>query len=325
MLALVTEATTTTVDTALPVASPFRMFHVRVAALQRLCPSLLRVTFTGDDLDRFADNGFDQRIKFFLPLEGAPYSDLVDLGRSADWYGHWRALPEERRHPMRTYTARWVRPAPRELDVDIVLHGDAGPASRWASNAQVGDELVVMGPNADHVGPHGGVDFVPPARTDRLLIAGDETALPAIAGIVERLPRDARGEVLVEMPYTDDRLPLDAPEGVHVHWLGRDGRAHGDLLVPAVQAACARLLPGQAPAPDTDLEDVDIDHGMLWEVPIDYATGAPLAAEAHLYAWLAGEAGVIKTLRRHLVRECGVDRKAVAFMGYWRQGRCEGS
>lgn len=325
MLTDVTEATTTTVDTALPVASPFRMFHVRVAALQRLCPSLLRVTFTGDDLDRFADNGFDQRIKFFLPLEGAPYSDLVDLGRSADWYGHWRALPEDRRHPMRTYTARWVRPAPRELDVDIVLHGDAGPASRWASNAQVGDELVVMGPNADHVGPHGGVDFVPPARTDRLLIAGDETALPAIAGIVERLPRDARGEVLVEMPYSDDRIPLDAPEGVHVHWLGRDGRAHGELLVPAVQAACARLLPGQAPAPDTDLEDVDVDHGMLWEVPIDYTTGAPLAAEAHLYAWLAGEAGVIKTLRRHLVRECGVDRKAVAFMGYWRQGRCEGS
>ncbi|WP_420888423.1 siderophore-interacting protein [Cellulomonas iranensis] len=315
--------TTTTVATTAPTATPFRMFHVRVAALRRLCPSLLRVTFTGDDLDRFADNGFDQRIKFFLPMAGASYADLMDLGRTGDWYGTWRALPAEQRHPMRTYTARGVRPHPRELDVDVVLHGDSGPASRWASTAQVGDELVVMGPNADHAGPHGGVDFVPPARTDRLLIAGDETALPAIAGIVERLPRDAVGEVLVEMPWSDDRLELGAPEGVRVHWLGRDGREHGDLLVPAVQAACARLLPGQAPAPDLDLEDVDVDAGLLWEVPVDYATHTALTAEAHLYAWLAGEAGVIKTLRRHLVRDCGVDRKAVAFMGYWRQGKCE--
>ena len=42
-----------------------------------------------------------------------------------------------------------------------------------------------------------------------------------------------------------------------------------------------------------------------------------------LYAWLAGEAGAIKTLRRHLVTDRGVDRRAVAFMGYWRQGRAE--
>ena len=71
-----------------------------------------------------------------------------------------------------------------------------------------------------------------------------------------------------------------------------------------------------------ELEDVDVDEGMLWEVPVD-ETGAPLRADAALYAWLAGEAAVIKTLRRHLVAECGVDRKAVAFMGYWRAGRSE--
>ncbi|WP_291882318.1 siderophore-interacting protein [Cellulomonas sp.] len=297
------------------------MFAVQVAGVQRLCPSVLRLTFTGDDLDRFADNGFDQRIKFFLPLD-CGYTELLDLRASDDWYGRWRSLPDERRHPIRTYTARGVRPARREVDVDVVLHGDLGPASRWALGATVGDELVILGPNADAVGPHGGVDFVPPARTDRLLIAGDETALPAIAGILERLPADARGEALIEMPSSEDRLPLVAPSGVTVRWYGRDGRAHGSLLVPAVQAAAARMLPGQAPAPDVDLEDVDIDAGLLWEVPVD-ATGAPLRTEAAMYAWLAGEAAVIKTLRRHLVGECGVDRKAVAFMGYWREGRAE--
>lgn len=316
---------TATVAVEAPTTLPFRMFHVRVAAMRQLCPSVVRLTFTGDDLHLFADNGFDQRIKFFLPLEDAPYTDLLGLGSTADWYGRYRELPDDRRHPIRTYTARGVRHVVRELDVDVVLHGDTGPASAWASACRLGDDLVILGPNAEWDGPHGGVDFVPPARTDRLLIAGDETALPAISGIVERLPADARGEVVIEMPSSLDRIDLGAPEGVTVRWYGRDGRPHGELLVPAVQAACARLLPGQAPAPDVDLEDVDVDNGLLWEVPVDYATHTPLADEAHLYAWLAGEAGVIKTLRRHLVRDCGVDRKAVAFMGYWRQGRSEGS
>ena len=318
--------TTTTPDASAPaleVASPFRMFAVTVSRIERVCESVLRVTFTGEDLDRFADNGFDQRIKFFLPME-CGYGELLDLASTADWYGRWRELPDDRRHPIRTYTARGVRPHARELDVDIVLHGDGGPASRWARSARPGDELVVLGPNADAVGPHGGVDFVPPATTDRLLIAGDETALPAIAGILERLPADARGEVVIEMPTSLDVLELTAPEGVTVRWHGRDGAAHGSYLVPAVQAACARLMPGEAPEAEIVLEDVDVDHGLLWEVPVD-AEGHPLRASASLYAWLAGEAGVIKELRRHLVTRCGVDRKAVAFMGYWREGRSEHS
>ena len=192
-------------------ALPFRMFAVQVAAVQRMCPSVVRVTFRGDDLDRFADNGFDQRIKFFLPLDSVPYDELLSLQDSADWYGRWRAMPDHERHPIRTYTARSVRQERREVDVDIVLHGDLGPASRWALAAAPGDDLVILGPNADVAGPHGGVDFVPPAHTDRLLIAGDETALPAIASILERLPADARGEALIEMPLSGDRLDLAAP------------------------------------------------------------------------------------------------------------------
>ena len=71
-----------------------------------------------------------------------------------------------------------------------------------------------------------------------------------------------------------------------------------------------------------DVEEVDIDAGILWEVPRTAKGGAALQS-AHLYAWLAGEAGAIKSLRRHLVSQLGVDRRAVAFMGYWRLGRAE--
>ena len=163
-------------------ALPFRMFAVQVAAVQPMCPSVVRVTFTGDDLDRFADNGFDQRIKFFLPLDTASYDELLSLQDSADWYGRWRAMPEDEAPP----DPHLHRPrGPAGPSRGRRRHRPArrlGPASRWALGAAPGDDLVILGPNADATGPHGGVDFVPPAHTDRLLIAGDETALPAIAG-----------------------------------------------------------------------------------------------------------------------------------------------
>src|SRR3712207_8466760 len=132
---------------------PFRAFDVRVRRVVRLSPSFVRVTFTGDTLGRFADNGFDQRIKLFFPLPGRGPVRLPDTD---DWYEQWRALPDDDRPSIRTYTVRAVRRAVREIDVDMVLHGDGGPASRWVAEARPGSELVVLGPDADFDGSHGG-------------------------------------------------------------------------------------------------------------------------------------------------------------------------
>ncbi|MGS2617205.1 siderophore-interacting protein [Micromonospora sp. LZ34] len=298
---------------ALPVA-PWRVFTVEVRAVRRLSPSFLRVTFTGPDLDRFADNGYDQRIKLALPVPG---ETGVRLPGGADWYAQWRALPEHKRNPIRTYTVRAVRPEVSEVDVDLVLHGDGGPATRWARRARPGDEIAILGPDAGYHGDHGGVEFRPPA-TGHLLLAGDETAVPAICAILERLPADARGRVLLEVPEPADALPVAAPPGVGVEWLPRGADGHGARLVPAVTAAAGALLAGTgaAPAADDAITDVDVDRDILWEVPTP-------AAPVPLYAWLAGEAGVIRALRRHLVAERGLDRRAVAFMGYWRLGRAD--
>jgi NADPH-dependent ferric siderophore reductase len=296
-------------------ASPFRFFPVEVARIVRLSPNFLRVTFTGDDLDRFADNGWDQRIKLIPPLDDSGHDHLPT---GPDWYTQWRALPDDRRNPIRTYTIRNVRAADREVDVDMVLHGVNGPASRWAVAAGPGSKMLIMGPNADFSGPSGGIDFHPPATTRRILLVGDETAVPAIASILSRLPADAAGHALLEVPESADRLELAAPAGFTVTWLPRDGASHGVELIPAVREVAQQLL-GDCKTPVTaDLEDVDVDEDILWEVPEESA-GAPDG----FYAWLAGEAAVIKTLRRHLVSECGVDRRAVAFMGYWRLGRPE--
>lgn len=316
--------------------APWRFFDVEVARVEQLSPSFRRFTFTGLELDRFGDPGLDVRIKFVLPAPDGGYEHLV---RDADeWYAAWRAQPEERRNPLRTYTTVAVRPEAREVDVDVVLHGDAGPASRWALDAEVGTPLVLLGPDATFDGPVGGIEFRPPARAHALLLAGDETALPAIAAICEDLPADAWGEVYVEVPHAADERPLVAPPGVRVTWLGRDTApagtagadgvaraAHGALLVDAVKEAAERILgagvlgadpPAQCRTAE-DLEDVDVDASILWEVP------GLLEEDTVLYAWLAGEASAIKTLRRHLVAELGVDRRAVAFMGYWREGRAE--
>ncbi|MEV6815608.1 siderophore-interacting protein [Micromonospora sp. NPDC051296] len=293
----------------LPIA-PWRMFTVEVRAVRRLSPSFVRVTFTGPDLDRFADNGYDQRIKLALPLPG---QRGVYLPQGPDWYAQWRALPEHRRNPIRTYTARAVRPYLNELDVDLVLHGDGGPATRWARRVRLGDEIAILGPDAEFGGDHGGVEFRPPS-TGCLLLAGDETAVPAIGGICERLPLHAQGRVLLEVPAEQDVLPLVTPPGVEVTWLPRGADPHGSRLVGAVAAAAGELLSGAGSAATQQVDDVDVDREILWEVP-DVIPTAPL------YAWLAGEAGVIRTLRRHLVAERGLDRRAVAFMGYWRHGR----
>jgi NADPH-dependent ferric siderophore reductase len=303
-----------------PPIPAYRTFAVRVARTERLSPSFLRLTLTGPDLDECAPGGFDQRIKLVLPLPGRGISDCPS---GADWYADWRALPTERRNPLRSYTVRGARPWAREIDVDVVLHGATGPASAWAEQAVAGDAMALVGPDARCPGPTGGVEWRPPADATSLLLAGDETAVPAICAIVESLPPGRPARALLEVPLAADILPLAVPAGVEVTWLPRrtSGTAapHGARLTAAVVRAVQELPGRPYPRLPAALADVDVDAGILWEVPADGRHGEPGP-----YAWLAGEAGVVSTLRRHLVQEAGLDRSRVAFMGYWRSGRAGG-
>src|SRR5688500_11085011 len=114
---------------AAPPVPAYRPFPAEVVRVQRLSPSFLRVSFTGPTFDELAPNGRGQSIKLIRPTPGR---GLRDCATGDDWYAEWRALPEERRNPMRTYTVRASRPETREIDVDFVLHGPTGPASAWA-------------------------------------------------------------------------------------------------------------------------------------------------------------------------------------------------
>jgi NADPH-dependent ferric siderophore reductase len=296
--------------------SPFVLAVATVSSVERVSPSFVRITFGGADLSDFGTPGsvLDQRIKLVFP---APGGSVPRLAVSDDWYSAWLALPDDERGSMRTYSIRAldIDEETTRLVVDFVLHlapGSTGPASRWADAAAVGDELLVIGPRRGRVG--GGIEYAP-GDARAILLAGDETAAPAIARILEDVDRDTQGVAFIEVPEDADILPIATPPGVEVRWLPRSGSAHGTQLIPAVLNHLGAAAP-------TVIADVDTDDP-LWETPTYSGLGEAVETgenHADRYFWIAGESGVVTTLRRHLVKDLGVDRSQVAFMGYWRHG-----
>lgn len=288
----------------------YRLFEMALKERRVLSPSLHRLVFTGADVARMKTEGPDQRIKVFFPLAG---QDAPDVPSGEDWYARYRALADDQRPPMRTYTLRQLRAAQGEVDVDFVLHGETGPASRWATHARPGDRVVLLAPDAECAESSEGWEWKPPAGVGQVLLVADETALPAVAGILEELAAQVdppRVLALLEVAGEGDALALKAPPTAELMWLPRGQAAYGQALVQAVQArlAASSVVAGEA------LDEVDVDAQILWEQS-DAGVAGPF------YAWVAGEAGAVMAVRRHLVRDCGLDRRALTFMGYWRQGR----
>lgn len=262
----------------------YDFFHPRVVRTHQLSPTLLRVVLGGADLARVVSGGHDQRFKLFLPHPGQPAPVLPDV-LDSDWYGRWRALDPAVRGIMRTYTISGVRQDPPQVDVDFALHGDLGPASRWAARARPGDGVSILAPVAED---NGGVEFEPPAGTGWVLLTADETALPALANILAALPAGLPVRAFVEVGHPDDRVPLPTEADAEITWLVGD--ASGTEGSP---------------------------------MALDALRGTQLPDAQRTYAWIAGESAMVKQLRRHLVGERGIDRRRVTFVGYWRRGMSE--
>ncbi|MFE3324673.1 siderophore-interacting protein [Streptomyces sp. NPDC059176] len=223
------------------VAAPFRFFPLQVIRARRLGPSLIRVTFGGESLAGFTSGGRDQSLSLFLPHPGQE-TPVVPLPEDGDVYGAlgaWRALPDDVRAVMRSYTVREQRRDPNELDVDFAVHPDGGPACRWAQRASTGDRVTVLGPA---VADNTAVRFRLPEDADSVLMWADETALPAASAILETLPAGLPAQVWLEVPSPGDRIePVTAADAT-VTWLVRE-----EGTPPAVEAVRAAAPVGKAP------------------------------------------------------------------------------
>ncbi|MEU4882390.1 siderophore-interacting protein [Streptomyces althioticus] len=278
------------------VAAPFRFFALQVAGTRRLGPSLVRVTFTGPELRDFRSDGRDQSLSLFLPHPGQD-APVVPLELGDGWWQGWRELPDDVRAVMRSYTLRALRAdalgQTAEIDVDFVLHGvgesgpsaEAGPASRWAARAAVGDRVLLLGPA---IADNRAIRFRLPEDTSTVLLWADETALPAAAAVLESLPAGIRAHVWLEVPHAGDVQELSTAAEAEITWFVREGAA-----APEVPPALDTVRQTALPSPE------------------------------RTYVWIAGESGQVKQLRRHFVRERGVDRRRVTFVGYWRRGLTE--
>lgn len=294
---------------------PYRLFNIELKRRIALSPSMTRFVFGGADVALIRTLAPDQRVKLLFPTsDGEPSA----LPSQDDWQAARRDLPADRQPPMRTYTIRALRADVCEVDIDFVLHGETGPASRWATHARSGDRLQIVAPAADHRSDPGGYEWQPPEGIRHVLLIGDETALPAIAGIIEACAGQEnapRVQAFIEIPNACDALDLPCHPGTQINWLSREdlNHRHGESMLHAVRELATLPLAPVNGRSNAALKDVDIEQEILWE--------PARPANNDFYAWIAGESAAVMAIRKYLISESGLDRQALTFMGYWRLGR----
>ncbi|MFJ7071641.1 SIP domain-containing protein [Streptomyces sp. NPDC098781] len=257
---------------------PPTLREVEVVRTVDITPGMRRVTLSGEQLRAFTtaagfarpafeSNGFDDDLGLYFPYPGQSDPVLPVQGEAK------LTVPKDPRPLSRAYTVRRWDPEAGELDVDFVRHG-VGAGTTWAYRTRPGDRIHLSGPSTSKAFPVG---------ADWWLVAGDDTALPAIGRLLDELPPDARAQVFIEIAEEAHRQELRELPGVDVTWLVRPGVTAGTAspLTEAVRGT--RWWPGQA------------------------------------FVWLAGEHTAVRDIRRHLVEDRGVAKEDIDFAGYWRR------
>ncbi|MDN5895156.1 MAG: siderophore-interacting protein [Nocardioides sp.] len=204
------------------------MITAEVARNVRVSAHFALVTLCGDELRHLELAGNDQAVRLFFPRQGQPALQMPTLSNDA-WMAQLLLQPKSRRPWVRMYTIRASRPG--EVDIEVALHGDAGPGSVWATTARPGDPVGLFDE---------GHTYRPTDNTAWQLLVGDESAVPAILAILEQAPLSLVGEAFLEVPTSADiRTDITRPAGVQVHWLARDNHTMrpGALALGTVQTA----------------------------------------------------------------------------------------
>lgn len=261
-----------------PLLSPY--FRVmRVMRTETLSPLMRRIVLGDAPLDGFdfeAPPGcLAPHVHLEIPPDGAARPDWPQLrgdGTLRVGKPTGPGAPTER-----TYSMRSIDVAKGEIAVDFVLHG-AGPGAGFGARARPGDPCGVWW-------PHG--TLLP--ATEWFLIGGDQTALPGIAWILERLPPDATGHAVIEIADAAEEQPLARPAGLSLTWLHLDGTPPG---------LSGRLR--------------------------DAVLSTPWPQDALPFLWFGAEATAARAVRRHARNVLRLDRKRFEIINYWKRGSKEG-
>lgn len=243
---------------------PPELRRVELTGAEDLSSRLIRLTFSGEGLRGLVVDEPAASVRLLIPPPGA--EDLV----IPQWDGNEFLLPGGHRPIIRTFTPPFHGADDTSIDLDVVVH-EAGVVGAWARSASHGAEAAVSGPGRGY-----SVD----EDAQHYLLAGDETAIPAIRQLLGVLPEQARTTVHVEVAQRDARLDLGERGHVEVTW---------------------HDLPEQAPPGETLVEAVS-------RADIETST----------VVWAAGEAAAVHRIRRHLFDEVGLPRSQTAIRGYWK-------
>jgi NADPH-dependent ferric siderophore reductase len=236
-------------------------YPATVKRVVHLTPRMVRITFTSPELADFGWNGPAAHLKLIF-AQSTPVANSETPASEAT------------RPTMRTYTPRRFDRDALELDVDFILHGE-GPAASWAAQAAVGQTLTVAGP---------GRNYVVDAAADWFLLAGDDSAIPAICTILETLPPAASAKVFLEVVDRDDEVEIPAHAGATVTWLHR--------------------------GPDATHAGGPLE-ASLRNYPLPSGNGR---------IYVACESGAMRRIRSLLLADKAINREHVVTRGYWKLG-----
>lgn len=244
---------------------PLRTGRIEVRHVARPTPNVARIVFSGEDLRDLPDEEPGEIITLIWPGAGRDEPVLPAEG--------WKFPADCPEQHCRNYTVRSYDRSRPELTIDFVVHGDHGAASRWATAARPGQVLGFAGPR---------IHFITEPDAGWTLLAGDETALPAIAATLERLPAGHPTHVFVEVADETCHTTLWSAADLTLEWIHRDGEAPG---------RCTRL---------------------------EQAVRAAELPEGDGKVWVAGESLVVRRLREHLKGERGLTIGPLQAIGYWK-------
>lgn len=246
-----------------------RMRRLVVDSIQQLTPRVLRLTLSGVELAGFVSAAPDDHVKLFVPPAEQEALQLpwIEAGRLRFADGAPRPV-------ARDYTPFRFEPGIANLDIHVVVH-PGGHIARWARRARPGSPVGLAGPRGSYV-----FDEAP----QDLLLAGDETALPAMRRWLRELPASARVLVLSEIQDRHERWEPETRASVHLRFVER-----------------GPLAPGQS-------------WGLLQEL-----RATPLSTSLQ-YAFVAGEAAAVGRMRQYLTESGALSVDRIGARGYWKLG-----